>query len=156
MSEVELLLVNNGDSCTMYTIHFLADDKSEFEKFVEKFRQDAELNKDFQAIMRFVEQILSSGALERYFRREGKMNDSVVALPVLKSKLRLYCLRLTDKILILGNGDVKNSRTYQENNTLQGYVIDLQKFEQLLRQEVCSGNVKITEKEIITDNTFEI
>lgn len=84
------------------------------------------------------------------------MNDSVVALPVLKSKLRLYCLRLTDKILILGNGDVKNSRTYEDDNTLQGYVLDLQKFEQLLKQEICSGKVEITEKEIITDKTFDI
>ena len=84
------------------------------------------------------------------------MNDSVVALPVLKSKLRLYCLRLTDKILILGNGGVKRSRTYQEDDTLQGYVIDLQKFERLLRQEVRSGNAEITEKEIITDKNFEL
>ena len=114
------------------------------------------MNPDFQAIMRFVEQILSNGALERYFRREGKMTDSVVALPVLKSRLRLYCLRLTDKILVLGNGGVKTSRTYQEDDTLQGYVIDLQKFERLLRQEVRSGNVEITEKEIITDKNFEL
>jgi len=84
------------------------------------------------------------------------MTDSVVALPVLKSKLRLYCLRLTDKIIVLGNGGVKTSRTYQEDDTLQGYVIDLQKFERLLRQEVNSGNVKITEKEIITDKNFEL
>lgn len=124
MSEVELLLVNGSQNCTMYTIQFLTDDKSEFEKFISKFREDAELNPDFQAIMRFVEQILSNGALERYFRREGKINDSVVALPVLKSRLRLYCLRLTDKILILGNGDVKKTRTYQEDDQLQGYVID--------------------------------
>lgn len=156
MSEVELLMVNSSESCTMYTIQFLSDDKSEFEKFISKFREDAELNPDFQAIMRFVEQILSNGALERYFRREGKMTDSVVALPVLKSKLRLYCLRLTNKILILGNGGVKNSRTYQEDDTLQGYVIDLQKFERLLKQEVHSGNVEITEKEIITDKNFEL
>lgn len=156
MSEVELLLVNSGDSCTMCTIQFLSDDQSEFEKFVAKFRQDAELNPDFQAIMRFLEQILSNGALERYFRREGKMNDSVVGLPVLKSKLRLYCLRLTDKILILGNGGIKNRRTYEEDDTLQGYVIDLQKFERLLKHEVRSGNVEITEKEIITDKTFDL
>ena len=156
MSEVELLLVNNRDSCTVYTIQFLSDDKSEFEKFISKFREDAELNPDFQAIMRFIEQIISNGALERYFRREGKMNDSVVALPVLKSKLRLYCLRLTDKILILGNGDVKNSRTYEEDATLQGYVMDLQNFERLLKREVRYGNVIITEKEIITDKNFEI
>lgn len=134
----------------------MSDEQSEFEKFVSKFRQDAELNPDFQAIMRFVEQILSNGALERYFRREGKMSDSVVALPVLKSKLRLYCLRLTDKILILGNGDVKRSRAYEEDDTLQGYVIDLQKFERLLKQEVRAGNVDITEKEILTDKTFEV
>lgn len=114
------------------------------------------MNPDFQAIMRFVEQILSNGALERYFRREGKMSDSVVALPVLKSKLRLYCLRLTDKILILGNGDIKRSHTYEEDDTLQGYVIDLQKFERLLKQEVRAGNVEITEKEILTDKTFEV
>ena len=84
------------------------------------------------------------------------MSDSVVALPVLKSKLRLYCLRLTDKILVLGNGDVKNSRAYEENEKLQGYVIDLQKFERLLKQEVRSGNVQITETEILTDKPFEI
>ena len=143
-------------NCMMYTIQFLSDDMSEFEKFISKFKKDAELNPDFQSIMRFVEQILSNGALERYFRREGKMTDSVVALPVLKSKLRLYCLRLTDKIIVLGNGGVKTSRTYQEDDTLQGYVIDLQKFERLLRQEVNSGNVKIMEKEIITDKNFEL
>lgn len=84
------------------------------------------------------------------------MNDSVVALPVMKSKLRLYCLRLTDRILVLGNGDIKNSRTYEENNTLQGYVMDLQKFERLLKQEVRAGSVEITEKEILTDKTFDI
>ncbi len=156
MSEVELLLVDSSENCMMYTIQFLSDDMSEFEKFISKFKKDAELNPDFQSIMRFVEQILSNGALERYFRREGKMTDSVVALPVLKSKLRLYCLRLTDKIIVLGNGGVKTSRTYQEDDTLQGYVIDLQKFERLLRQEVNSGNVKIMEKEIITDKNFEL
>lgn len=156
MSEVELLIVDSSDKCTLYTIQFLSDDTNEFDKFITKFRNDAELNPDFQAIMRFVEQIMANGALERYFRREGKMSDSVVALPVLKSKLRLYCLRLTDKILVVGNGDVKKTRSYEEDNILQGYVMDLQKFERLLKQEVRSGNVEITESQIITDKTFEL
>ena len=34
--------------------------------------------------------------------------------------------------------------------------MDLQKFERLLKQEVHSGNVEITEKEIITDKTFDL
>ena len=45
---------------------------------------------------------------------------------------------------------------YEENEKLQGYVIDLQKFERLLKQEVRSGNVQITETEILTDKPFEI
>ena len=34
--------------------------------------------------------------------------------------------------------------------------MDLQKFERLLKQEVRTGNVEITEKEIITDKTFDL
>ena len=41
MSEVELLLVDSSDKCTLYTIQFLSDDKNEFEKFIAKFRNDA-------------------------------------------------------------------------------------------------------------------
>lgn len=78
------------------------------------------------------------------------------ALPVVQSKLRLYCLRLSDKILILGNGGVKNTRTYEESSTLKGYVITLQKFEELLREEENKGTVKVVENKIITDNIFKL
>ena len=84
------------------------------------------------------------------------MNDSVVALPVITSKLRLYCLRLSDKILIFGNGDVKATRRYQDDTKLKAYVITLQKFEKLLKEGVENGSVKITETTIETDNIFEL
>ncbi len=84
------------------------------------------------------------------------MRDSVAALPVLKSKLRLYCLRLSDKILILGNGGEKKTRTYQQDPDLQGYVVTLQKFEELLKESVNDGSVVITENCIETDKTFEL
>lgn len=100
--------------------------------------------------------IARTGALERYFRNEGKMSDSVVAIPVTSSKLRLYCLRLSDKILVLGNGGVKKTRRYEDDPILNGYVMTLQKFEELLRREVANGNVNITESTIETDNIFEL
>lgn len=156
MSEVELLLLDSGKGCTVYTIQFLSDDLSEFEKFVVKFRENGELNTDFRQIIRFIDQIVDFGALERYFRPEGKMRDSVVALPVIKSRLRLYGLRLSDKILILGNGGEKNTRTYEENNELKGYVLSLQKFERLIKDGVADGSVIITENTIETHKTFEL
>ena len=84
------------------------------------------------------------------------MKDAVVALPTIKSKLRLYCLRLSDKILILGNGGTKTTRTYNEDETLKGYVVTLQRFEELLKAGVKDGTVLITENEIQTDKTFEL
>ena len=77
-------------------------------------------------------------------------------LPVLRSKLRLYCLRLSDKILILGNGGVKNSRTYEEDDSLRGYVLTLQKFEELLKEGQREGAVTITLQSIETDKKFEL
>lgn len=156
MSELELVLADNSEKCTMYTIHFLSEDDTELENFISRFKDSAEYNSDFQSIMIFMERILANGSLERYFRREGTMNDSVVALPVVNSKLRLYCLRLSDHILVVGNGGVKKTRTYEENDELQGYVMTLQKFERLLRREEGIGNVEITETEIRTDLIFDI
>lgn len=89
MSEVELYLIQDGESCTIYTLQFLRDVESEFEKFVAKFREDAEYSEDFSRIAAFIKRIAKTGALERYFRPEGSMNDSIVALPVTSSKLRL-------------------------------------------------------------------
>ena len=84
------------------------------------------------------------------------MKDRVVALPVVKSTLRLYCLRLSDKILILGNGGVKSTRTYEENNELSGYVLTLQNFDKLIKEGVENGTINVIENKIETNNTFEL
>ena len=156
MSEVELILLNEGNRCTLYSIQFTSEDDSEYERFYSKFIEDAKLNRDLLRIVQLVDKIAEEGALERLFRPEGKMKDSVVALPVLSSKLRLYCLRLSDGILVLGNGGVKQSRTYEEDDSLRGYVLTLQKFEELLKEGQRDGSVIVTERSIKTDKTIEI
>ena len=156
MSEAELLLVNNADGCTIYTIQFLSESDSEFERFYTRFKDDAEYNPDLMRIVALINKIADMGALERYFRPEGKLKDSGCALPVLQSKLRLYCLRLSDKILVLGNGGVKKTRTYNEDDTLKGYVLTLQNFEKLIREGEKDGTISITANTIETDKTFDI
>ena len=103
-----------------------------------------------------IARIADLGALERYFRIEGKMRDRVCALPVIKSKLRLYCLRLSDRILILGNGGVKNVRTYNEDEDLKGYVITLQNFDKLIKEGIEDGSILVSENTIETDKSFDI
>ena len=156
MGDAELRLVTDDKNCTMYTIQFLSDNDSEFEKFYNKFIHEFVYNEDFERLLNILGRIADFGALERFFRPEGKMTDRVCALPVLNSKLRLYCLRLSDKILILGNGGVKRTRTYNEDNTLQGYVTTLQKFDKLMREGVKDGTISVTERTIETENTFDL
>ncbi len=86
------------------------------------------------------------------------MNDNVAALAIDSRKLRLYCLRISGQILILGNGGVKTTRTYQEDKVLRGYVIDLQAFDKTLLKAQKAGSVTI-EKNMITNiesATFKI
>ena len=73
-------------------------------------------------------------------------------------ELRLYCLRLSDSVLIVGNGGVKNTRTYEESDELSGYVITLQKLDMLLKQAERSGKVTIEETKItgIDKQTFNL
>lgn len=156
MSEAELVLVNEAKNCTLYTIQFLSNDESEFEQFYNKFKDDVEFNPDLMRIVGFLGRIADYGALERYFRPERKMSDRVVALPVVTSKLRLYCLRLSDKILILGNGGEKKTKSYEEDNELSGYVITLQNFDKLIKEGTKNGTIIVTENKIETDSTFDL
>ncbi len=151
-------LLTESKKASLYSISFEMDGTTEFEKFVAEFEMNATYNRDYQRIIAALQAIIRIGALERFFRPEGDMNDSVQALPIESGKLRLYCLRLSDQIVILGNGGVKNTRTYEEDPKLYGYVLDLQKFEKILNDNIAKGYVSIEEKELsgIEDITFEI
>ena len=158
MREAKVDIIDQTEFVSLYTITFEKDELSEFEKFMQKFRDNATLQRDYQMILLALEKITSHGALERNFRPEGKMSDDVVALPIEKSRLRLYCLRLTDKILILGNGGEKNTKTYEESEELKGYVMDLQRFDALLKSYIRSGEIEIEETKLvgIENKTFRL
>ena len=86
------------------------------------------------------------------------MRDRVAALPLETNKLRLYCLRLSDSVLIVGNGGQKRTRTYNEDEELSGYVISLQKLDELLKTAERKGSIKIEVATIrgIDNQTFDI
>lgn len=149
MKEVKLKTLEQTDNVSLYSICFEGSAFSEYESFIQRFKDDATLNMDYKNIILALEKIVAVGALERFFRPEGKMNDHVAALSIDSRKLRLYCLRISDQILIVGNGGRKDTRTYEESAELSGYVMDLQEFDKLLTEALKEGSVTI-EKNVIT------
>ena len=157
MRTAKIVSISSSDQVGLYSICF-NNGESEFRKFLKKFKDNAALNKDYQSILYALDRIIAKGAFERMFRYEGKMNDNVVALSIDSKKLRLYCLRMSDQILIVGNGGVKETRTYDEDEELSGYVMDLQKFDELLKQAQEEGSIYIEQSMItgIEEMTFRV
>ena len=149
MKDAKLQEVILSDNVGLYSICFDNNAENEYEKFLTKYKDNARLNEDFRSIVMAMKKIIAHGALERYFRPEGKYGDDLVALSIDSRRLRLYCLRMSDQVLIVGNGGVKSTKTYEESEELSGYVMDLQKFDTLLRQALKNGIVSI-ERNVIT------
>lgn len=63
-----------------------------------------------------------------------------------------------DSVLIVGNGGMKSTKTYEEDESLNGYVITLQRLDKLLGQAMKNGKVTIEETTItgIDKTEFEL
>lgn len=159
MANATIQSVMQTDKAGLFTICFEGESYNEFQKFIIKGRDNATLQPDLQEILRIIQRMMQEvGFLERMFRPEGKMRDRVAALPLETNKLRLYCLRLSDSVLIVGNGGQKRTRTYNEDEELSGYVISLQKLDELLKTAERKGSIKIEVATIrgIDNQTFDI
>lgn len=155
MTKASLLSLEQTDAAGLFTIIFENENQSEFVKFVNKFKDDAIRKNELRIILNQIDVMLQKGIEERRFRPEGKMSDGVAALPVYQSGLRLYCLRLSDSVLVVGNGGVKSTRTYQEDEDLNGYVISLQKLDSLLKADIEKGIVRVEKTMLIGINDRE-
>lgn len=159
MAKAKIISLEQTENGGLFTICYENKSENEFEEFVNRFKSDATYKEDLHVILNAIQRMLTaSGFLERRFRPEGKMKDCVCAIPVTTNKLRLYCLRLSDCVLIVGNGGRKQTRTYEENEELNGYVIELQKLDALIKAEIKRGNITIngTAIEGITDKNFDL
>ena len=140
----------------IYSIDINDEELSEFEKFVVLFKneKDKYLESDFQSILTALDEVSKRGALARYFRNEGAYKDRVVALPVLiirrnkktNGTLRLYCLRISDKLLIIGGGGLKTTDKYEETAELKRIVKTLQDLDKEL--------VEAEEFGVVLENTI--
>ncbi len=126
-------LLETGDKVSLYSPRFEGEEYTEFEKFLLAYRE--QYANDVQILVRRIDIIKEYGAEDRYFRYEGTRHDRVMALPshLDTSNLRLYCLNINHKILILGNGGVKTTQTYQEDAILHRAVQNLQKIDIKIR-----------------------
>ena len=153
MTNIKVIIdeYETGKACKMYTFFLNDEVESEFNKFLDEIDSTAGITNELDKLIVVLNDgvLEINGAKERYFRPEGKMGDRVCALPVLSTKLRLYCIRISDEILIIGNGGVKTSKTYQDDPHLNNCVEILQKIDAKLKDMERSNDIAYFKKTIL-------
>lgn len=148
-------LLEEYDKVNFYSIRLAGEELTEVEAFFEKFPEGCEYDDDIDVIISWIDKIAERGALERYFRPEGNYGDGVGVIPIeVGNKIRLYCLRLSDKILVFGNGGVKDSKSWQESKTLASYVKLLIDTSRFISSRIKDGSMLLVDKEIMGNINF--
>lgn len=130
-------LVSKGKRTTLYTIRISNETKTEFEKFIDN--KDVKNHRNFGSLVQRIKDVEERhGFRDYWFRYES---DPVYAL--FWEKLRLYCLRWSQTIIILGNGGIKETRTYQENPHLNDCVEKLLYVSERLEKRIREREITI-------------
>lgn len=148
-------MVEEHDAVNFYSIHLDEEELSELERFFEKFPVGCEYDDEIDIIIAWLDKIGENGALERYFRPEGRYGDGVGVIPLdVGNKLRLYCLRISDKILVFGNGGIKDADSWQNSGTLAPYVEMLIDTSRFIISRIRDGKIILVDKELVGDLKF--
>lgn len=144
MRKVEFVPFRLTENVDIYSIRIDEKEKTEFQEFLIHFKDTGSkyLTDDFNRILKSINTIILGSAKENFFRPEGNMDDRVLALPLYttprnKDKygtLRLYCIRVSGTLLILGGGGEKTTQTYEEDIYLLDKVRTLQSIDNELKQ----------------------
>ncbi len=149
-------LLEEHEKVNIYSIRIDGEEISEYEKFLSSHKE--KYKKDLGVLSYRLDKIIQDGVFERHFRFEGKKKDRVFAIPsyIDLSKLRVYCICLNEKVIILGNGGIKETRTYNENPLLNKFVILMQEIDYLIRKKEKVNIIHISENCICGDLYIDI
>lgn len=84
------------------------------------------------------------------FRPEGRYGDGVGVIPIdVGNRIRLYCLRISDRILVFGNGGVKDADSWEHSPILSPIVKTLIDTSRFIKSRINDGSILIHGKELV-------
>lgn len=143
--------------CSFYTVLKDGAQYSETDKFFLRFEdEENEFHEESNIILRLIQRSIGEkyGAVIDFFDRHKNLAQSLPPKPKRSIRdieeigihfpLRLYCLRISEKLVILFNGGIKTSRTDQESSDLNLKFNEAQVFAKRIFEAIDSGVLVIT------------
>lgn len=124
---------DEGSACSFYTVRWEAAKLSETDKFFVKYHNHGTLQRPLQELAKFISKKIGDemGALEDFFRFEntaqalppsGVHRVEDVYINYGNFPLRLYCLRISETLVVLFNGGEKTADTAQGGKTNMAFI----------------------------------
>lgn len=147
---VQLVRIIRTTAVDIYSLKRDGSGLTDAEEFLEygELLKPQQLKEAFSSILGYIRSISNCGARENLFRREGK---SVSALPLLAGntkgidrrvgKLRLYCIRISEQILIIGKGLVTKAAKNKDDPKIMEIISELEDIEHLIWKQASRSNV---------------
>lgn len=88
------------------------------------------------------------GALEDYFRPDESDNDDEMVMAINdlpEAVLRQYCIRLSDRLVILGGGGPKFVKAWQDDKTLESAAREVILYSEIVQKKLTHGDLQISE-----------
>ena len=144
-----------------YTIRFEDENMSETDKFFSAFDADANMRRDLDMLVSFLQQMGETfGARSEFFRHEGeaeglppksKIAKQYGLLEFVEYNFRLYCMRLSDNVVILFNGSLKTTFTNQEDPKLMQVFRMAKTFSRRINEKIVDRTFTLNGKLIVAD-----
>lgn len=151
---------DEGNICTFYSVRFFSENGTPFEtdKFFDKYAVSGNpFEEEAFQLFRLITESIGNiyGATDDFFDRA---ENKAQALPPRPKKwveeikelginfpLRLYCYRVTEQIVILFNGGIKDANTAQESKSLSMKYYEAQSFVKEIEEALQSEMITITD-----------
>ena len=143
--------------CTFYTVQFDGAEDNETDKFLLRYEDDEGLEESVQELLSFVLNVIGDyhGAIDELFNRyenevtglpvQGRIRMGEVTYYYPNFPLRLYALKITENIVVLFNGGLKDGPTNQTSSLNLKWVEACQ-FARRIIDAISAGEVIVDER----------
>lgn len=146
---------DQGQACTFYTVRWEGEELSETDKFFEKYENDSILRRPLQELASFISRKIGDevGAVEEFFRFENtahalppsrKYEVENIFINFSNFPLRLYCLRISETLVVLFNGGEKTAHSAQAGKTSMAFH-EANIFAKRILEALTRGDIYITD-----------
>jgi hypothetical protein len=146
-----------------YTARFGQKELAEFQLFDEKDFPKEEHQRELEIIYGVINEIINRGAAKKFFFKDERGAN---ALPKVPQELmdankkdygiRLYCIRLTDELVILLNGDVKTHLDPQQCPNVKNHFSDAVNLARKLDRAIANREINVQQSNPFEDFETEI